>query len=169
MGYGSVCAMERHGDVVSRLADWITRTFGVGVWYAIGALMAMIVLGLLAGCSTIRTLPSIGAALTPDWDEATLASCWHGDNAEQRMMNPSSVPTSVPARCATTSAWQKGRGANTVHLILWQFGGRWRGGGYSIYGAAPGARKVDTGLGEAGPRPNIAMPWRGLRHRAGAH
>lgn len=108
----------------------------------IGGLIALLSAALLSGCSTIRTLPGIGAALVPDWDEATLASCWNGANAEQRMMNLLS-PHFSAGKVRDYLAWQKGRGANTVHLILCNRADG-EGGGYSIYGATPGARKVDT-------------------------
>ncbi len=39
----------------------------------LGAVLGLIAAALLSGCSTIRTLPGLGAALTPAWDEATLA------------------------------------------------------------------------------------------------
>jgi len=41
--------------------------------FILGALLALLAVVLIYGCSTIRTLPGIGAALTPAWDEATLA------------------------------------------------------------------------------------------------
>jgi hypothetical protein len=99
----------------------------------IGAVLALLAAALLSGCSTIRTLPGIGAALTPAWDDATLASCWSGNNAEKRMMNLLS-PAFSDGKVKERLAWQKGRGCNTVHLILCNRADG-EGGGYSIYGA----------------------------------
>ena len=39
----------------------------------LSAVLTLLGVAMLAGCATIRTLPGIGAALTPAWDEATLA------------------------------------------------------------------------------------------------
>lgn len=67
-----------------------------------------------------------------DWDECTLSSNWHGNNASQRMMNILSphMPDSV---FNERLSFIKSRDCNTVHLILCN-----RGDGeycrYSIYG-----------------------------------
>lgn len=100
----------------------------------IGGLLALLAAALLSGCSTIRTLPGVGAALVPDWDEATLASCWSGANAGQRNMNILS-PGMSDGKFRDRVAWQEQRGANTVHLFLAnKADGEYAG--YSIYGAA---------------------------------
>lgn len=102
--------------------------------FILGALLALLAVVLLSGCSTIRTLPGIGAAPTPDWDEATLASCWSGPNAEQRNMNILS-PGMSDGKFRERVAWQKARGCNTVHLFLAnKADGEYAG--YSIYGDA---------------------------------
>jgi hypothetical protein len=111
-----------------------------------GAVLTLLALAMLAGCSTIRTLPGIGAALTPAWDDATLASCWNGGNAEQRMMNLLS-PAFSDGKVEQYLAWQKARGCNTVHLILCNRADG-EGGGYGIYGANPAARQVDKAWAE---------------------
>lgn len=98
----------------------------------IGGLIALLSAALLSGCSTIRTLPGIGAAMVPDWDEATLASCWSGNNAGQRNMNILS-PGMSDGKFRDRVAWQEKRGANTVHLFLAnKADGEYAG--YSIYG-----------------------------------
>ncbi len=115
---------------------------------------ASIILGasLLAGCATIdRALdaldewhqqqpadptqtnapaPPLGSP--PAWDEATLSSNWDGKNAERRMMNILS-PAFSDSKVADYLAWQHGRKANTVHLILSNRADG-EGGGYSLYG-----------------------------------
>ncbi len=98
----------------------------------IGGLIALLSAALLSGCSTIRTLPGIGAALTPDWDAATLASCWSGNNAGQRNMNILS-PGMSDGKFRERVAWQKARGCNTVHLFVSNKADG-EHAGYSIYG-----------------------------------
>ena len=100
----------------------------------LGAVLGLIAAALLSGCSTIRTLPGIGAAMVPAWDEATLASCWNGANAEQRNMNILS-PGMSDGKFKERVAWQEKRGANTVHLFVSnKADGEYAG--YSIYGGA---------------------------------
>ena len=102
--------------------------------FILGGLLALLATALLSGCSTIRTLPGIGAAPTPDWDEATLASCWSGPNAEQRNMNILS-PGMSDGKFRDRVAWQLDRGCNTVHLFLAnKADGEYAC--YSIYGSA---------------------------------
>lgn len=100
----------------------------------IGAVLGLIAAAMLAGCSTIRTLPGIGAAMVPDWDVATLASCWSGPNAGQRNMNILS-PGMSDRKFRERVAWQEKRGANTVHLFLANKADG-EHAGYSIYGGA---------------------------------
>lgn len=100
----------------------------------LGAVLALLAAALLSGCSTIRTLPGLGAALTPAWDEATLASCWSGANAGQRNMNILS-PGMSDGKFRDRVAWQEKRGANTVHLFLANKADG-EHAGYSIYGGA---------------------------------
>jgi hypothetical protein len=68
---------------------------------------------------TIATLFCAGCAISPKkWDKCTKASCWNGNNAEQRMMNMLSphMPDNIFDNYVN---WQKKeRGCNTVHLIL---------------------------------------------------
>lgn len=66
------------------------------------------------------------------WDKCTLASCWDGSNAQRRMMNILS-PHFDDNKVKEYIKWQKGRGANTTHLILCNHKDG-EGGGYSIYG-----------------------------------
>lgn len=100
----------------------------------LGAVLALIAAALLSGCATIRTLPGLGAALTPAWDDATLASCWSGANAGQRNMNILS-PGMSDRKFKERVAWQEKRGANTVHLFVSnKADGEYAG--YSIYGAS---------------------------------
>ncbi|NLF23105.1 MAG: hypothetical protein GX590_08080, partial [Lentisphaerae bacterium] len=82
----------------------------------IGALLALLAAAWLSGCSTIRTLPCVGAALTPEWDEATLSSNWGGDNARLRMMNVLS-PNMSDGTFRDRVDWMKARGVNTAHVF----------------------------------------------------
>lgn len=85
------------------------------------------------GCSTIRTMPVLGPALVPDWDDATLASCWTGNNAAVRQMNILS-PHMDEDTFHGRVEWQMDRGCNTVHLFLSnKADGQYAG--YSIYGS----------------------------------
>lgn len=52
----------------------------------------------------------------PAWDKCTLASCWNGANAEQRMMNMLS-PHMSAEKFKTYMDWMKARGCNTAHLF----------------------------------------------------
>ena len=100
----------------------------------IGALLALIAAALLSGCSTIRTMPGIGAALTPDWDEATLSSNWQGANAEIRHMNNLS-PAISEDEFKARIAWALSIGCNAVHWFISNKGdGQYAG--YCIYGNA---------------------------------
>lgn len=95
----------------------------------------------LSGCSTLRTLPLVGPALVPAWDDATLASNWRGANAIDRIMNLLS-PYFSAAKRREYIAWVKARGCNTIHLVLCNRADG-EGGGYSIWGTNPAARQVD--------------------------
>lgn len=98
----------------------------------LGAVLALVAVAMLSGCSTIRTLPGLGAALTPAWDDATLASCWSGANAGQRNMNILS-PHMSDGTFKDRIKWQVNRGCNTVHLFVSnKADGQYAG--YSIYG-----------------------------------
>ena len=66
------------------------------------------------------------------WDECTLASCWNGANASQRMMNMLS-PGMSDSKFTSYMEWMKGRGCNTSHLILANKADGEKGG-YTIYG-----------------------------------
>ena len=68
----------------------------------------------------------------PRWDRCSKASCWDGNNAQRRMMNILS-PHFSEGKVRDYLKWQKGRGCNTVHLILCNRADG-EGGGYSIYG-----------------------------------
>ena len=68
----------------------------------------------------------------PGWKECSRASCWDGSNAQKRMMNMLS-PHFSDRKFKDYLKWQKGRGCNTVHLILCNHRDG-EGGGYSIYG-----------------------------------
>lgn len=68
----------------------------------------------------------------PRWDRCNKASCWDGSNARFRMMNILS-PHFSEGKVRDYLKWQKGRGCNTVHLILCNRADG-EGGGYSIYG-----------------------------------
>lgn len=111
----------------------------------IGAVLGLIAAAMLSGCSTIRTLPGIGAALTPAWDEATLSSNWAGDNARLRMMNVLS-PHMSQATFEDRVNWMKARGVNTAHVFVGNIGdGEYSG--YSIYGRTC-SWHVDTAMAQ---------------------
>ncbi len=68
----------------------------------------------------------------PAWDKCTLASCWNGSNAQQRMMNMLS-PHMTEDKFISYMNWMKGRGCNTAHV----FTSNEKNGenaGYCIYG-----------------------------------
>lgn len=62
----------------------------------------------------------------------SLASCWNGSNAQQRMMNVLS-PYMGEAQFAQYIAWMKSRGCNTSHVCLSNLGDG-EAAGYCIYG-----------------------------------
>lgn len=68
----------------------------------------------------------------PAWDKCTLASCWNGANASQRMMNMLS-PHMSDDKFTGYMNWMKGRGCNTAHLILANKADG-ENAGYCIYG-----------------------------------
>lgn len=74
----------------------------------------------------------------PSWNEATLASCWDGPNAERRMMNILS-PLMPEATFRERVQWMRGRGCNTAHVFL---ANRENGdhAGYSPWGVGVGPR-----------------------------
>ena len=69
--------------------------------------------------TVIAAMVFVGCASSPKkWDECTKASCWNGNNAEQRMMNMLS-PHMTDVIFNNYIKWQKkDRDCNTVHLIL---------------------------------------------------
>lgn len=83
---------------------------------------------LLAAPSVV--VPSAGSI--PAWDACTLASCWNGKNASQRMMNILS-PAFTDAKFAQYRDWMLSIGCNTAHLFLSNKADG-EGGGYCIYG-----------------------------------
>lgn len=73
-----------------------------------------------------------GIVSTAKWSECTKASCWHGNNAEWRMMNMLS-PNMPDAVFNERMKFMKDRGCNTAHLILTNLAdGEF--GRYCIYG-----------------------------------
>ena len=68
----------------------------------------------------------------PSWDECTLASCWNGANASQRMMNMLS-PSMSETKFDGYMNWMKSRGCNTSHLFVGNKGDG-ENSGYCIYG-----------------------------------
>ena len=74
----------------------------------------------------------------PSWDECTLASCWAGKNASERMMNVLS-PKMSDAVFRTRLATMLSNGANTAHVILVNLADG-ECAGYSPWGANVGPR-----------------------------
>ena len=70
---------------------------------------AAVAVALLVSCET--------GGGPPSWNEATLASCWDGPNAEIRMMNILS-PLMPDATFSERVQWMRGRGCNTAHVFL---------------------------------------------------
>lgn len=92
-------------------------------------LILLLAAGLCLGCR-----PAKPSAKPPTWDKATLASCWNGANASQRMMNMLSVGMSE-ATLDAYLAWMKARGCNTAHVFLSNYAdGPHALPGTSIYG-----------------------------------
>ena len=87
----------------------------------IRSLALLAIAAVLAGCSK-----------PPDWKEASKASCWNGNNAEQRMMNLPS-PGMSDGKAKDYVSWMAGRGVNAAHVILCNKADG-ENAGYSIYG-----------------------------------
>ena len=91
-------------------------------------LITALLISVAAGCTWFSNPED----KIPSWDECTLASCWNGANASQRMMNMLS-PGMSDSKFTSYMEWMKGRGCNTSHLILANKADG-ENGGYTIYG-----------------------------------
>ena len=88
-----------------------------------------------AAGGTLDRWPEVVRPATPS-TTLSLASCWNGANAEQRMMNMLS-PHMPDAVFKDYLDWMAGQGANTAHLFLSNLGdGQFSAPGYCIYGSA---------------------------------
>ena len=91
----------------------------------------VLIASFILGCSTFSNSDK---DKIPAWDKATLASCWNGANANQRMMNMLS-PHMSDAKFDSYLAWMKSRGVNTAHCFVSNKGnGENSKPGYSVYG-----------------------------------
>lgn len=104
-------------------------------------LAAISFITLISGCNWFSSDSKV-----KKWDECTLASCWNGANASQRMMNMLS-PGMSDSKFTSYMEWMKGRGCNTAHLFVSNKGDG-ENAGYSIYGTSSWDWIVDDALCE---------------------
>ena len=96
-------------------------------------LLVLLFMGVFAGCENTKNSDSSENKIAiKNWDECTLASCWNGKNASNRMMNMLS-PKMSDEKFVSYMNWMKSRGCNTSHLILANKNDGEKGG-YTIYG-----------------------------------
>jgi hypothetical protein len=95
-----------------------------------------------------------GCGGVPSYKDATKASLWNGNNAEQRMMNILSPHFSI-SKVRAYINWQNSRGCNTTHVILANAKDG-EGAGYCIYGPSVDWTVDDVWVDRAKDRINQA-------------
>lgn len=105
-------------------------------WVCIGTADTIFACGEIIGSvgtpGTPGTTPGTPSGTAPRWDACIHASCWNGNNAEQRMMNMLS-PHMSTSTFNSYLTWMKNRGCDTAHVFVCNKGdGEYAG--YSIYG-----------------------------------
>lgn len=102
-------------------------------WYW-WVLIVVLVLAVVAGLAWLAVWLYGRARKPPKWNACTKASCWHGANASQRMMNVLS-PYMPEGVFKERLGWMKSRGVNTAHVFLANTAdGEYASPGYSVYG-----------------------------------
>ena len=112
-------------------------------WYW-WTLIVVVVLAVAGGLAWLAVW-LYGRKRKPDWKDCTKATCWHGANASQRMMNILS-PHMPDVVSLARLAWMKERGCNTAHVFIANTAdGEFASPGYSVYGPSCSWR-IDEGV-----------------------